>query len=76
MDIITNTTFQVLTAVNPLLDSIALARFVKLREQIVSPTSSSRGLMCTSIKTFDLVPKKVKITNPLTHVSNQTSKDF
>lgn len=56
LDINASTEVQVLTAVNPLLDSTALARFVKLREQIVSPTSSSRGLMCTSIRTFDLVP--------------------
>jgi len=39
-----------------LLDSIALALFAKFKEQIVSQTSSSEGLICTSIKTFEPYP--------------------
>lgn len=45
-----------ITTGTSLLDSIALALFAKFKEQIVSHTSSSEGLICTSIKTFEPYP--------------------
>uniref|UniRef100_A0A0A9HLD0 Uncharacterized protein n=1 Tax=Arundo donax TaxID=35708 RepID=A0A0A9HLD0_ARUDO len=41
-----------------LFDSIDLARLAKLREQTVSQMSSSDGLMCTTIRTFEPSPSE------------------
>jgi hypothetical protein len=48
--------FEKHTSGSSRLDSIPLALFAKLKEQIVSPTSFSHGLTSTSIKTFEPSP--------------------
>lgn len=48
--------FSKITTGTSLLDSIALALFAKFKEQTVSQTSSSEGLICTNINTFEPYP--------------------
>ena len=57
-----NFSFNFLTSESSLQDSINLALFAKPSEQIVSPTSSLEGLMCTTIKTLEPSPVFTKST--------------
>lgn len=51
------------TSDSSLFASTALTLVAKLREHTVSPASSSPGLTCTIIKTFDPSPTKTKAAN-------------